>query len=390
MKNAVKVTAILGVAIFIFFMIQNHVEEEVQIRVTMHVKHKNPSIHKRICGETDDKSVFVAGHAKGGYNNQREHIINTVLFASLWGVDISEPTARPHDYAGRATRKYWVPPYSYLKPKKSYGMDSLWDKTHFIRSVEAMNICVREKVIPTTQLNGFRDILSKGRNDRELRKSADTYREIKGMSVSDVNVLFNFNKKGQNFSMKQCDTCPVSLCTVVYSRFYDDCKEFGDVCDKALRSLRANSFIRNKAKIIEKDLFGTNWISIHLRTWMCKVTHEQIEWLANVLASAVPDARTLYICSGISPNDPLLQGFRDAGFTLTGKQIAFPNEATEWPFEVRAAVDWEVLLNSPHHFAMDSDSSFTHFLDAYRQLNNNSKVHLLRKPDTIVNGCWGN
>eukprot|EP01065_Artemidia_motanka_P029991 TRINITY_DN36028_c0_g1_i1.p1 TRINITY_DN36028_c0_g1~~TRINITY_DN36028_c0_g1_i1.p1 ORF type:complete len:431 (+),score=106.93 TRINITY_DN36028_c0_g1_i1:57-1349(+) len=363
---------------------------------------------------TDDLSVFRPHPPHGGYNNQREAVVNMLLLAATWNLSgVVLPTSRPSDYAGKTSDpSKWPEPWRGLAPKTDVFFGGLWDEQHFIDTVSAppLSLCV----VPAAKLAGYpqhvvqglTDLLAPGRQDRALRKSADTYRRIHGQTTAELKGLCcggSSSTKPLVVAMpkplKACkpgQPCPPrTLCTVVYSRFRSHCDEFGeDRCRAALTALRAAPAVRRMASEVVSGVESRasgNWVSLHLRQWMCTVTPAQIAWLTEVLSPH--SGGTLYICSDMPPEHPLLAPlaklFRGG---LVGK-AAFLEEERRGvlPFEVRAAVDWEVLLAAPDHFAFDSDSSFTHFVDAYRRMEGRNGVSLLRRPAHLQPsaGCWG-
>lgn len=303
-------------------------------------------------------------------------------------------------------------------PRENAPFWALWDLPHFVAAAAAppLSLCIvpqsAARGAAATTARGLTDLLAPGRRDRELRRSADTYRQIHGHTPADLRgrccgerrliappgevAVAAMEPPPPPKGCRAGQRCaPKTLCTVVYSRFRAHCDEFGAArCGAALGALRAAPAIRALSAEVVAGVAaaaGGRWVSLHLRQWMCKVTAAQVAWLADSVLAAHA-AGALYVCSDMPPGHALLAPLR-ARFRggLLGKATFLGEREGALPFEVRAAVDWEVLLAAPAHYAFDSDSSFTHFVDAYRRIDGKDGVTLLRRPAHIPHnkGCWG-
>eukprot|EP00759_Apiculatamorpha_spiralis_P019982 PhF_6_TR25599/c0_g1_i1/m.35915 len=326
----------------------------------------------------------------GGLNNQRESVINQILFAKeigFCGIVLQQSCiACGTCYAGHKHRapKPFDPPYQEYYPHTLTNsicgpFNLLWDEPTFVDHAQSvLGLCVKRKdnttVFERSKVWHFRnylDVLGKPNQDWV------------SYTVEEVHATFRpmYEALDPSVMTRVTNTPGTSLVSSVYTRYAKECSWYNKTCPALLtKALRPNAFIRGLIKQIRdliKEKFGNRgaYTTVQIRGVWCKMRPMHMQKLASALQRQnVPRLTPVYIVHEFPVNATVFDPLRAAFPNLIAKDSLLTlGKIINLPYEVRAAIDSQVMVESDSCFSTSAWSSLVQFVTNIRVHSGKSK-----------------
>eukprot|EP01062_Namystynia_karyoxenos_P080260 TRINITY_DN8611_c0_g1_i1.p1 TRINITY_DN8611_c0_g1~~TRINITY_DN8611_c0_g1_i1.p1 ORF type:complete len:572 (+),score=175.77 TRINITY_DN8611_c0_g1_i1:78-1718(+) len=306
----------------------------------------------------------------GGFNNQRQCLINSVVALSLLprAVAVLPPaTPLPYPVAERWPHDY-APPYSprtlrwlpwgtragWANSSRAGSFDTLWDPQGWFESLRAAGL---RTVAAAPRVPGQP-------HPRQLPLIADLTGCTYTGFLTDERCLRLDRSKWEPFRVAvkawaallerepPAEWHADALCYQVAEMEGSDegcAAQWGArICDAAFGAVRPNAVATAAATLVLSLLAGVgSWAAVHFQEdWKCRDTRANFVSALSQLANGT----TLYLAGGAAVPEDVAESLAERRVRSVSKEDALPGAAQRLPYEIAGQVDWLVTSAAPGPF----------------------------------------